>query len=341
MNRQLFNSMKNDLGIIPYNDESDFSLLIRTLYSACAKWMRFFVIDQDENGKPYPKSKHYILNRGKETISHLIEAFPEIRGWFVSEDEEWPYMGFIREMRELMITGGEILPDDTGRLMLPEYTLRPITENTFRIYGMPKEVENGNKKETYVGITRIREDISSKDPLFLRVDSITFAKNVFSAAVYGPCSEMDRFEFFNPYSRSALYQSWENKPGKNARFALGRTQIINGMHEYYLFRKSEGGQWENARFPDYYKEHGEHRRVMLAQRFESGNPMNALYKDCGNVCLLRLYCRIPLQQEIQIRLYGWPVNTYGDMFNYIIPKQVWPIVEDICRELYIKLQTMR
>lgn len=341
MNRQLFNSMKNDLGISPYNGEPEFSLMTRILYSACAKWMRFFIVDQDENGKPYPKSKHYILNRGRETILHLIEAYPEIKSWFVSEGEEWPYMGFIRELRELMITAGEILLDDTGRLMLPEYTLRPITENTFRIYGMPKEIGGGNKSETYVGITRIREDICSKEPLFLRVDSIAFAKDVFSAVVYSPCPEMDRFEYFNPDSRSALYQSWENKPGRNARFALGRMQIINGMHEYYLFRKSEGDQWENARFPDYYKEHGEHRRIMLAQRFEAGNPMNAQYKDYGNVCLLRLYCRIPLQQETQIRLYGWPVNTYEDMFNYIIPKQVWPIVKDICRELYIELQTMR
>lgn len=340
MNRQLFDSMKKNLGISAYNGESDISLMTRILYSACTKWMRVFVIDQDENGKPYPKSKHYILSRGKETISHLIEAFPEIRGWFVSEDEEWPYMGFIREIRELMINAGEILPDDAGRLMLPEYTLRPIAENVFRVYGMQKEIGNREKGECYVGVTRIRDGISTGGPFFLRLDSREFTKDLFSAAVYSPCPDMDRFEFFNPDSRGALYQAWEDKPGKNARVALGRLQIINGLHEYYLFRKSDESQWGNARFPDYYKEHGEHRRIMLAQRSESGNPMKAQFKDYGDACLIKLHCRIPLQQEIQVRTFGWPVNTYGDMFNYIIPKQVWPIVEDICRELCIELQAM-
>ena len=340
MNRSLFNAMKDDLGIFPYNGESEFSILTRILYSACANWLRFFVLDQDENGKPYPKSKHYILNRGKETISHLIGAFPEISDWFVTEGEEWPYIGFIRELRELMIAAGEFLPDDAGKLKLPVYTLRPVAENISRVYGMNKDIGKRDKDEYYVGACRIREGINPKDLFFLRLDSKEFTKDIFSKAVYSPCPDIGRFEFFNPDSRGALYQSWEEAPCRNVRYAFGRIQIINGLYEYYLFRKSEGGQWGNARFPDYYKERGEHRRVMLAQRSESGNPMKALYRDYGSVFFLRLYCRIPLQQEIQIRSYGWPVNEYGDMFNYIIPKQVWPIVEDICSELCIELQTM-
>lgn len=342
MNRSLLKVMQNDLGITAYIGEKDYSLATRVLYSACAEWMRYFMLDQDENGEAYPKTKRYLLSRGRESIVRLIDSFPETRAWFVAEGEDWPYVSFIKDLRELMVDAGELLADNEGNLHLPEFLQKPAGESLCRIRGIKGDIKNKNDKEQHAGITRIcsyAEKIKEAEPFFpLEIDSRKFSVDIFKSANYGECLDMGRYEFFNPHSHKALYQSWENSPGKGMDLALGRIKIINGMYEYYLFRRNSHGEWDNSRLSDFLVKRREYRRIMLAQRMDAGKPMSATFKNFGNVMLLKLYCFMPWQQETQVRTYGWPVKSYDDRLNYYIPLSAWPVIEKVCGELCIELQ---
>ena len=339
MNTSIFKAMQKDLNLSQYSGESMLSFEKRLLYCACAQWMRFFVLDQNERGESYPKSKKYLLRRGRETIPYMIKAFPESADWFTSEDDEWPFMNFIRDIRESMVATGELLIDEKGGVCLPSYTNRALIGNVDRILGVNNSKMEG---EIYVGITRIiKTGFDDREPYRLRIDSRVFADELFSRSTFSTCHDMDRYEFFNPYSRKALYQSWDNKPNNNIRIAFARMQVINGMQEYYLFRKKSDGKCENARLQDYYKEQGEYRRIMLALRAEAGNHMKAFFKDCGEAILLKLFCYLPRVQDMQLRTFCWPRESYDDRLNYIVPKWIWSMLTEMFKDLHIELQEDR
>ena len=332
-------AMQRDLNIFQYAGESIPSYEQRLLYSACAQWVRYFVLDQNEMGEYYPKSKKYLLRRGKETIPYLIEAFPECVKWFSSEGEEWTFKKFIQDIREDMIATGELLIDEEHKVCVPSFTRVPLIENIDRIKGISKSKLHN---EAYVGITRIAQsDSDDLTPYRLRIDSRMFSEKLFSEGVYSTCNDIDKYEFFNPESKNALYLSWDNKPNNNKRFAFARIQIINGLQEYYLFRKKEDDRWENVHLQEYYKDSGEYRRIMLALRAEAGNPMQAIFKERSEVVLLKLFCHLPRVQEMQLRTFCWPMESYDDRLNYVVPRQIWPAIMELLADLNIKLRESR
>ena len=339
MNQSMVKAMQRDLNLFQYTGESMLSYERRILYCACAQWIRYFVLDQNEMGESYPKSKKYLLRRGKETIPYLIEAFPECVKWFSSEGEEWTFKKFIHDIREDMISSGELLIDEERKVCVPSFAKIPLIGNIDRIKGISKSKMH---YETYVGITRIaKSDSDEQTPYRLRIDSREFSDQLFSEGVYSTCSDIDKYEFFNPESKKALYLSWENKPNNNKKTAFARIQIINGLQEYYLFRRKGNDRWENARLQEYYKDSGEYRRIMLALRAEARNPMKALFIDRREVVLLKLLCQLPRIQEIQLRTFCWPIESHEDRLNYVVPKQIWPMITEMLADLNIELQESR
>ena len=335
MNPTLFKAIQKELNLTQYTGETSISYKRRLLFCACAQWMRVFVLDQNERGESYPKSKKYLLQRGRETISPLINAFSECSDWFSSESEEWPYKTYIRDLRESMIATGELLINAEGNICIPSYNKKALFVNVDRITGMNMTKAKG---EMYVGITKIAEVSAREDPYRLRIDSKVFVEELFSKSAYSSCNDIEQYEFFNPYSKKALYQAWDSAPNRDTKIAFGRRQIINGLQEYYLFRRRRDGRWENARLQDFYKERGEQRRIMLTLRENVGNQMIALYKNCGEAFLLKLFCYLPRVQEMQLRAFCWPRESHEDRLNYVVPKKLWPLVPEMCADLHIKLQ---
>lgn len=328
-------AMQKDLNISRYTGESTLAYEQRLLYSACAQWIRFFVLDQNEMGESYPKSKKYLLRRGKETITHLIESFPECVKWFSSEGDEWAFKKFIHDIREDMIASGELMIDEENKVCLPSFSRIPLTGNIERVKGISK---SKLRNEGYVGITRIaKSDSDDLTSYRLRIDSKVFSKILFSEGVYSTCTDIDKYEFFNPDSKKALYLSWDSKPNNNKRIAFARIQIINGLQEYYLFRRKGNDRWENAHLHEYYKDSGDYRRIMLALRAEAGNPMKALFKKRGEIILLNLYCHLPRIQEMQLRTFCWPIKSHDDRLNYVVPRLIWPMITEMFADLNIEL----
>ena len=86
MNKNMVETMQNDMHLFPYRDESISYYLGRLVYSALSYWIRACIMDRtsESNGT---KSKAYILDRGKEVLWGFVECIPECKQWISSTDK--------------------------------------------------------------------------------------------------------------------------------------------------------------------------------------------------------------------------------------------------------------
>ncbi len=336
MDESLLQAIQKELNINPYTGENEIQYAVRLLYSACASWMRYFVLDEDEYGNAYPKTKKYLLNRSKETISRLLEAFPECQNWFIDETDTSPFMGFIQTLRERMLESGELLSNDEAKIVLPKASAVSINGegDWVRVLGFDDQEKNKNIIST--GIARIRPgDSECKKELECPFNSEEFVQKILGIKKWSICGKLDDFEFFDPTTKRPLYQAWIQPDKTEGKLSLGRLAIINGKYEYYMFKKV-GRAWENIKLPTFFQDKREQQRIMLGLRSKVGNPMRADFKKAGQCIILYLYCRLPLIEETRLKTYCWPLNSYNDEICYVVPWQLWPKIHQMCENLCIK-----
>lgn len=338
MDKALLQAIQSELNIKPYETESEIQHAVRLIYSACASWMRYFVLDEDEYGNAYPKTKKYLLNRAKETMPKLMDAFPECLDWFVSDKDASPYLEFIQALRERMLLSGELLSNGEDKVLLPKEGIIDIRgeDGWIRVLGF--DSQHKKRKDIFTGVSRIsfgnrKAKIELESPL----DSEMFVDRILGARSWSLCKNTDRFEFFDPASKRPLYQSWIQPDKAKEKVNLGRIQIINGKYEYYMLKKV-GQTWFNIQLPAFFQDRREHQRIMLGLRSRASNPMVAEFRVAGECILLQLYCRLPIIEETLLKTYCWPLNSFNDELHYVVPWQVWPKIRRICACLCIRLE---
>lgn len=87
MNKNMVETMQNDMHLFPYRDESISNYLGRLVYSALSYWIRTCIMDRTSESND-TKSKAYILGRGKEVLWGFVECIPECKQWISSTDKE-------------------------------------------------------------------------------------------------------------------------------------------------------------------------------------------------------------------------------------------------------------
>lgn len=78
MNKNMVETMQNDMHLFPYRDESISNYLGRLVYSALSYWIRTCIMDRMSESND-TKSKAYILGRGKEVLWGFVECIPECK----------------------------------------------------------------------------------------------------------------------------------------------------------------------------------------------------------------------------------------------------------------------
>lgn len=317
--------MQQDMRITRYNGESQANYVGRIIYSALCHWMRYVVMDETTKRHDI-KSKAYVLGRLRELLSIMAESFPVSKRWIygdLSNPDDCDEL--IRTLRDKMLAAGELLEvDDSFNIGLPLYTKRLCTAGYVRLFGLSEEIT----KPEFVGVTRVihSEEINDNKVLMDKIVLDEYLDWIYAGALWDECRNLETFEYFNPFSRKPPYQSWTNVIPNSINKILARVTLYNDFHEYHLIKKENDKYW-NALISTALSDWKEERRVMLALRKCVGNSMQATYEKKDTVCILHLYCGLPLREQGIIDTYCWPLNSMNDKYNYAIPKFIWKDIQ--------------
>ena len=254
------------------------------------------------------------------------ESSETLRQWFL-EDEKGihEFNEPVKEIRNRMLLAGEYFE------LLPSHDLSiPATERINlnghfdRLIGLATESLSNSIK--YVGVTKLIKTQGRKQS-YKDFSIDEYMEWIFKKSKWNPVNDLEGFEFFDAYSKKATYKSWVDFPIKDMNYHLGRIPLYKGLHEYYLFKKNTEGKWMNSRLQDWLSENKEERRIILGLRRQCNNRAVVKYKFNGEIVELKLFCRLPIKEEIFIETYCWPLLYYKDKLNYIVPIEVWPNIE--------------
>lgn len=336
MNKQLLQKMSEDMQIDAYQGESIDQYACRVIHSAMAEWIRCFVLDEDENGTAFPKSKVYVLRRGQRILSHLLEVFPECRNWFVDPNtHDESFKEYISFLRDSMIDSEELVVDD-ARISLPILTLYDCGSSVLRLVG---DMCNNASKARICGITRIVDDVEINN---LLVRNLLFYSldvgNLFEKSQWTSCESIENYEFFKPRYRAPLYSSWDRNPDNTIQYHLSRIQLIHGMSEYYLM-KCRGDKWSASRLSNVLVARNEYRRVMLWLRKNVDNPMKLYFHFVDDCVVFKRNCRFPATEETIIKTFCWPIGRdFLDDLSFVASIELWPMILKIAKQLCIEVK---
>ena len=332
--------MAKDMQIKRYTGELQSNYVGRIVYSALCHWMRYSVLDETTQNYDR-KSKAYILNRIREILCIMIEAFPECKKWILKDlknpndiDE------LVRELRDKMLVAGELMEiDDSHNIGLPTYGKNYCSQYYDRIVGLSNEI----CLSKYVGITRIVQKEgnyeNSNNTDIIGIDG--YLEWIFQSGTWNECHNLDEFEFFNPHIKRPPYQSWSAIIPKDDKRILARLTLYNGLHEYYLIWKRQD-KILNSVIPSVLADWKEERRILLALRKEKGNSISATYENRDSVYILNLYCGLPIREQNILNTYCWPLDSMDDKYNYVVPDLVWEDIKKLIEEgLGIELKEKR
>jgi hypothetical protein len=337
MKKRIIDKMQLDMGIQPYRDETQSNYVGRLVYSALCQWMRYSIID--ETTQYYDrKSKSYLLSKMEKLLDNMVASFPETQTWICGRNYDRDSRAdLIRELREKMLSCGELLEvDEAGNIGLPSYSIKACTMGYARIYGLSGSKEN---KFEYVGVTRVcKKNDPVKTTYWLEEISLEkYLKRIYTNATWNKMQGIDGYEFFNPKSKKPPYQSWTNTIPSSEQYILARTSLYNGLHEYCLIKR-DGAEISNSLLVQVLTEWKEERRIILALRKNANNSMQADYIDRGDVCILNLFCGLPLREQIALDTFCWPLNSMGDKYNYVVPKFLWEDIRVMMNNVGITLR---
>lgn len=321
---ELMRVMSNDMKIMKYPGESSYCYKARLIYSAICEWMR--ISTQDKYGEDNnSKSKQYLLARCSEVLRGFLECEPECLKWFIDEDQvDKIITNSVRSIREKMICAGELVEVGEHRhVTVPHYTTVICTHGYSRIYGFLKE----RVSVSMVGITRIMPD-SKEDKGSIECnhyDIGEFIEWVYERNDLSLCDDISKFEFFDIRGKRIPSESWIDRPNKDLNRHLGRITIINGSYEYWIL-KYMNGQWYGKAIEGILQDYKEERRILLGLRSLYGTRIQAEVEYKSPVVLLRLFCGLPLREEIILDTYAWPRTRYNDKVRYVVPCEVWDLI---------------
>lgn len=337
MENNVLIKMQQDMRIRQYEGEPQANYIGRIIYSALCHWMRYIIMDETTQ-KYGIKSKAYILGRMRELLNAMAESFPVSKSWlFGNLDNPDDQDELIRTLRDKMLAAGELSEiDDLLNIGLPMYTKSLCTDGYVRIFGLSEEFI----RPEHVGITRvIRSDENNNNRVL--VDKVVIDEYldwIYTGALWNECYSLGAFEFFDSFVRKPPYQSWTNVIPVKEDKILARIALFNDTYEYYLIKREQDKYW-NTPIVTALSEWKEERRVMLALRKRAGNMMQAAYNKKDTVCILNLYCGLPLREQGIIDTYCWPLNSMTDKYNYVVPRFIWKNIESMITDslgIYLK-----
>ena len=305
--------MSSDMGILPYNNESEESFTYRICYSALGQWC--LNVGGNLCGGEIGTTKHnqtIILN---ELLLRFFELFPFITERFVDTSIQQNSVSVF--MRRVYEETGYLLTDQNNHNRLANFGRSIIIGSEALFFGIP----SNNYTVEGLGIFAIPTSykVTTKD--FLIRDSLTCEEYFY--AQFDPLDFYERdisineLEIFNPLTNRTPSQSW----GKiiETDFTVAR-ECKSGP--YYKIMKSPDGYKFAAEHVEGQPDNltaFEYRRLYFSIKSHYGNPLKTWVTQIDEkYSRIRVGGHLPNREYYFLLLLSWPERSAFDKVSFII-----------------------
>lgn len=319
---ELLTAMSTDMGIEPYQGESEDSFIYRLCYSALGQWC--LRTAQNSSHGIIGTTKHnqtIVLN---ELMLRYSELFPTVANRFVDTSNR--QLSFPVHIRRVYEETGFLLTDDNNRNRLANYGRSIPIGNTALFFGIPNTTYSVNGLGAFTNSTAYK--VSARE--FLIRDDLTWGEYFLSQFdiidFYDRDINIDELEFFNPLSNNVPSQSWGRQIETDCSVARKSEQgpyyRVMRAADFSLQFADELVEPQNDSFTSY-----EFRRLYFALKAHYNNPLKAtISKQDAEYSKIRVSGHLPNREYYYLLLLSWPVNNVFDKVNFLIRNRFIPEV---------------
>lgn len=333
MAETIIDNMSRDLGLFPFQNESNLFYKSRVVYSGLASQIKAISLDKSIEGKMnnvIGVSRRYVKERSCVFLDTMCKIYPEISDWFyVENDRESP----ANLVRKRLLQHGELINVgfDTNIILSRPYT-KQIYSDLEVVYG---EILGQNIK--YSGIATTRENniqipipqmIGIKEWLEKFIKEARWSKEILN---------LDGVEYFNPSTKTKNnYKAWGGSiPYAINKLILARISLNKNDYEYYLIKPEEKLL---HKIDPFLKKQGYHKKIMYALRYMTKNMVCANVEIYNSHIILKLNATLPEKESILLSIYAWPIKNISDKLSWTMTYNIWEFIKPYIENLGIKIK---
>ena len=330
----VLSEIARSLQITKFADESELSYTTRVLYSALGQWMQFSILDDDVYSDTLTercKTSEYISQKCRNVLSAYSKIYPEISDWFSSSRYGTP----VKLILDRYINAGILVsgPGNTYQPAPAKYA--EISPSLYYVRGIiPADSENIRCVGLGTFVRKIPDDaeLVPISELFKIPDctAFKFTKDYISLAKFELANEDSDREYFGHSFRKRFSDSWSNKLRPEWRETVYRNRKTN---EFGLAKLNPDGSVMTWKFPEYITNNFDTKRIMYGLRVISKNQTGFVIHEKKDYATISLYSSLPKVEETMMYMLAWPVESIGEIANFITTKEFLPVIRKMLRNL--------
>lgn len=333
MTLNIIEKISADLGIERFTNESEFNYECRVIYSAMASWLKAIALDrtpENRETKNIGISRRYMLERGDEILKTFYKMYPDVSNWFEPLNTDESAIALIR--RRLLQHGDLLNAGFVSNIVLSRPHNQQMAFRLETVYGKVLE-----KDCRYFGVAMVRKNEHDyKADVGINVQE--WLNELLTKAGWSEFSAESNtdWQYFNPACKAGNnYEAWQNKlPDAVKGIYFAKTIINNNENEYYLLNYEKKLIY---RLDEFLKKTGCHRRIMYALRAECQNSLTASKEEYADHIKLCLPAWLPQAEYALLESYAWSHKNINDKLNWLIPAEIWNIIEQHIQKLGIRI----
>jgi hypothetical protein len=313
MTNNLLDTMSNDMKIIRYRNESDYSYTCRLCYSALGQWC--LNLSRNINANQYGTSKINQTNILKKILSSFYKLFPNITKFFIdSSDKSNEIYVLIRRIYE---ETGYLITNKNNYNILANFGRGISFGSESLFFGIPNESYSVNG----LGIFTQSSNYEVKIKDFLIRDNLTsdeyFYANFNPIYFYDIGINIDQLEFFNSLLRKSPSKSWGKR--LTTEFTLARASKIGPY--YKIMQLNSGIKFVDQPIETQHDSFtsNEYRRLYFAIKKYYNNPLKVFISQLDdNYSKISLGGHLPNREYYFLLLLSWPEDNAFNKIDFII-----------------------
>lgn len=319
LEKDLVQTVANDLGITQFKTESDAQFNNRVIYSALACWIKAACQDNSVAGNlSEGVSRRHVYERCSRVLSGFLCRYPSCVPWFSTEDNN---NDAIAVLRSRLIRHCEVINVGfSTNITLVKPSCDVITNELELVRGV---LFAPNAK--YCGIALVRKPQSSELAGSSEVEPVSQWFDAYvKTAWWEPfdMSKHENLEYFDARKyTSNMYKCWQSTIPKTVdRYLVVRRPANVNSHEYLLVDTLKN---KMHRIDPVLKEFGEHRRFMFALRAKVNNSVPASFTKHTDHVHLKMRTYLPARETQLLETFAWPHSSIADRLEWDLSIPLW------------------
>jgi len=340
---QLIADMQNQMNIKRFTKESTIAFNRRIVYSAAAAWVKELT-----NGKSYTSIIGGKNNQGVDFIHvkyHLSKVLSALcscieigSGWNKSTSQEIFVNGFASYvLRKGVECPHNLVYIEDGHHIMESPSRLIQIGNHFLLRG------NATKSSDffYVGFcqwSRAKSDYIIDDkinPAFTSVDMLY--SSFFTDIKWKETVLKGRYSYYVPGKDNLLKLSWSAYSDKRP-LSDGVYLFYDNQSRSYFMIKQENNRLMTASLDSWYIKNEEIYRIQYSLDYKNNTCRSVFATFYDEFVILKLVNKLPLWELNLVIAASWPLKTYDDEWERIIPIELWDSVKLLIEGLGLLIQ---